>query len=241
MELLLSMYVKLLLVCFALFSAFFSHAKIRASVSPEFPDGLHRQYLQYMADKLGMELDIHPMPLARRIRQFENGKLDILVGMIKRKKNEDKHIYLQPGYEQLPVGFFVLQENRDKLVELANLNDLIVGVTNGSEFFNRVTRSNVTTVELNSLSQKIGLLLKGRIGAFVHYRQSTMSKLINANLEKKIVLAQYQSDVYESHHYVINEDSSLYPVKNKLEQIIMLGLKEGDFKKIRQRYYQNKL
>ena len=68
-----------------------------------------------MADKLGMALDIYPMPLARRIKQFENGKLDILVGLIKRKRNEEKLIYLEPVYEKLPVGFFVLQENQDQL------------------------------------------------------------------------------------------------------------------------------
>lgn len=235
------MYVKLLFLCFSLLLAFASDAKIRASVSPEFPNGLHHQYLKYMAAKLGMELDIHPMPLARRIKQFENGKLDILVGLIKRKKNEKKLIYLEPGYEKLPVGFFVLQENRDQLMEEKDLNELIIGVTNGSEFFDRVVKSEVPIVELNSLSQKIGLLLKQRIGAFVHYRQSTMSKLIKANLDKRVVLAQYQPDIFESHHYVLSKESSLYPIKDKLEQIIRLGLKNGDFQKIRQSYYKNKL
>lgn len=194
-----------------------------------------------MADKLGMELDVHPMPLARRIKQFENGKLDILVGLIKRKRNEDKLIYLEPGYEKLPVGFFVLEQNKAQLTKASDLNDLFIGVTNGSEFFDRVIKSKVTTVELNSLSQKIGLLLKERISAFVHYRQSTMSKLVATNLDKKIVLAQYQADVFESHHYVISKKSILYPLKDKLEHIIRSGLNNGDFQKIRQSYYQNKL
>jgi hypothetical protein len=40
---------------------------IRAAVAKEFKDGLHSRYLKYIATKLGMEIEVTVMPLARRI------------------------------------------------------------------------------------------------------------------------------------------------------------------------------
>lgn len=221
--------------------AFNSHAEIKSSVSPEFQNGLHAQYLKYIADKMQMSLDIQPMPFARRIKQFEQGKLDMLVGLIKRKEGHQDFIYLEPGYEKLASSFFVLKENRHKLKNKEDLTDFIVGVTNGSEYFDEFERQQeITRVEVNSLKQKIGLLSKGRIGTFLHYRQSTMAKLLKNDLQDRIVLAEYQPKTHESHHFVITEKSSLFPFKNKLEKIIASGVKNGDFSKIRSDYYKAK-
>lgn len=233
--------IKWLLCFWGLLQAFEIQAQIRTSVSPEFANGLHSRYLEYIADKLGKELDLQPMPLARRIKQLEDGKLDILVGIIKRLKNKEKLIYLEPSYEKLPASFFVLKEHRHKLVEQQDLSNLIVGVTNGSEYFDRLTRLDITKVEVNSLQQKIGLLEKDRIDAFLHYRQSTLRKIKSMGLANKITVADYQPQLHVNHHFVIHKNSNLLPLKTKIEQVIKKGVSNGDFLQIRDNYYKNKL
>lgn len=46
---------------------------LRAAVSTNFPDGLHTQYLVYLADKLHVDCEIGTMPYARRLLSVDNG------------------------------------------------------------------------------------------------------------------------------------------------------------------------
>lgn len=237
----MSFILRTICCCFVLVASLGYGAEIRTSVSPEFPNGLHSRYLKYLADKMDMEIDVQPMPIARRIKELENGKLDILVGLIKRRNGNKHFIYLSPGYERLTSSFFVLKEKASQLGSSEDLNKLVIGVTNGSEYFSEFEhRSDVVRVEVSSLEQKIGLLLKGRVDSFLHYRQSTLAKLAKSNLLDKVVLADYQPKVHESHHFVITKASQLFKKKEELEQIIEQGVQNGDFQRMRENYYSKK-
>lgn len=214
-------------------------ANITSSVSPEFPNGLHRQYLNYIANKMNMKLDVQPMPFARRLKQLEIGKLDILVAVIKRTEANSNLIYLKPSYEQVSSSFFVLKRNQHRLTKSSDLKDMVVAITYNAMYFTEFQQiEELSKIPVSSLEQKIKLLQKGRVGTFVHYQQSTLSTLSKMNLADEIVLADFQSKAYEDHYFVITEMSALYPYKAKLEQIIKQGMAEGDFAQIRRNYYQ---
>lgn len=214
-------------------------ATIKSSVSPEFPNGLHLQYLNYIANKLGVDMDIQPMPFARRLKQLEIGKLDILVAVIKRNDTNSNLVYLTPSYEQLASSFFILKNQKHKLSSVDDIQNLIIATTHNAKYFEEFQNfDEINKISVTSLEQKIKLLQKGRVDTFLHYQSSTQSQLDRMNLSDHIVLADYQPSAYEDHYFVITKLSALYPYKQKLEQIIANGIAQGDFAEIRKNFYQ---
>jgi ABC-type amino acid transport substrate-binding protein len=96
----------------AIFHLFFSlHCQsedktIHAAVAEGFIDGLHSKYLEYIADKLSMPISITTIPFARRIKEIEIGRLDIIVGLQQTEERKDKFVYIYPSYESLSYRFF---------------------------------------------------------------------------------------------------------------------------------------
>ena len=214
-------------------------ATIKSSVSPEFPNGLHLQYLNYIANKLGIDIDIQPMPFARRLKQLEIGKLDILVAVIKRNDTNSNLVYLTPSYEQLASSFFILKNQKHKLSSVDDIQNLIIATTHNAKYFEEFQNlDEINKIPVTSLEQKIKLLQKGRVDTFLHYQSSTQSQLDRMNLSDHIVLADCQPSAYEDHYFVITKLSALYPYKQKLEQIIANGIAQGDFAEIRKNFYQ---
>lgn len=217
-----------------------SFAVIKSSVSPEFVNGLHRQYLTYIANKLGAKLDIQPMPFARRLKQLKVGKLDILVAVIKRNEEAASTlVYLEPSYEQLASSFFILKQHQGLLNNANELQNLIIATTFNAKYFTHLELfERVNKIEVASLEQKIRLLQKKRVDAFLHYLPSALSTLQRMGLTDEIVQSKYQPSTFEDHYFVITEDSPLFGQKKQLEQIIATGIAQGDFAQIRQNYYQ---
>ena len=54
---------------------------IKAAVAEGFIDGLHSKYLKYIADKLSLPISTTTIPFARRLKEIELGRLDIIVGL----------------------------------------------------------------------------------------------------------------------------------------------------------------
>jgi len=225
-------------------SAFLGDKKIlviRSAVPEEFKNGLHRKYLVYFADKLSAKLEISTMPFARRLHQLKTGKLDLMIGLQRTEHREDDYIYIFPPYETLKYRFYSLKE---KSVEIANYKDLYnrkVGIHRHSKYYKIFDDdSNIERYPLSTLKQKIKLLLHKRIDVFVHYEESTLPALKELGLEDKIVKTYYQPEHDNQHYLVISSQSSLIPVKTKLENIIKEAIKNGDLLNIRLAHYREK-
>lgn len=230
---------KLLLILLLISPTTLAQDVLRSSVSPEFTKGLHVKYLQYMADKLHMKLDIFPMPFARRIAALRLGQIDLMVGMQRENSLQDDVIYLQPHYEELQHTFFVLKAQQNSINSFEDLKDKTIGVTIHAKYYQRFnSQTDLALVAVSSLKQKIELLQKGRIQTFIHYRESTLPTLEKMGLSDQIVIANYQPT--ESHPYfaTITAKSRLFERKAEIEQIIKEGVANGDFNKIRQQHYQ---
>ena len=80
---------------------------IRSSVSKEFMNGLQVKYLKNIAKHMNMEIEILPMPFARRIKELRQGNLDLLVGLQREDDEQDEVVYIAPSYETLRHTFFV--------------------------------------------------------------------------------------------------------------------------------------
>lgn len=215
--------------------------KMKSSVSPDFPDGLHTQYLQYLADKMELQLEIQPMPLARRLKYINIGRIDVLVSVIKRPMQQKNFVYIEPAYEQLVSNFFILKKNKRKLNQLDDLTKLVVGVTTDAKYFEQFDNlQGVNKIGVTSLKQKILLLSKKRIHTFIHYKHSTLPMLKKMNLDSEVVLANYQPELAESHYFIMSKQSKFYRRLAEFEQVVKTGLSNGDFAKIRENYYLNR-
>lgn len=210
-----------------------------SSVSPEFPNGLHVKYLQYIASKMNMQLDIVPMPFARRMASLQRGQIDLMVSMQKEQKIDQNFIYIYPSYEQLRHTFFVLAGQQTKLTQFEDLLGLNIGVTIDVKYFqNLEQQQGLNLLAVSTLKQKIELLLIGRIDTFIHYQQGTEPVLKLMQLENKVVVAPYQPAELNEYYVVISKKSRLFPYQEKLQHVIKAAVENNDFGKIREQHFQ---
>jgi len=206
---------------------------IKSSVSPEFPSGLHAKYLSYIAQKLDVQLEIYPMPFARRLASLKDGTINLMVGL-KRNHAEQDFEFLNPRYEALRASYFVRFDSQHLASPETKLYELVAGYSiDEKQMLQWAHDTFKDVVTVTSLEQKIRLLAKGRIDTFVHFESSAKYKIRLLGLENKIVAAAYQPGETLSYHFAINSQSELYSLKAKIEKIIALGVENGDFAKIR--------
>ena len=217
------------------------HAKniLYSSVSPEFPAGLHFKYLQHIAQKMDMELDIVPMPFARRVVALQSGLIDLMVGMQREDSRDDDIIYIYPAYEKLRHSFFVLASNQDKLRSFEDLLQLNIGVTIHAKYYQHFQQQpGLSLAAVSTLKQKIELLRKERIDTFIHYQESTEPLLRRMHLDSEIVIAPYQPTEYNEYYITISKNSRLLPYREKLEKLVKTAVENGDLRQIREQHYQ---
>lgn len=211
---------------------------LHASVSPEFPNGLHSKYLQYLAHGLDMTLVISPMPFARRVQALCSGDIDIMVGLQQGHEGKDGLIYLYPNYEQLSHSLFILKKHKFRLHRSEDLRDISVAITIDAQYFDDFYKySGNGVIKVSTLEQKISLLQKGRIDAFIHFKESAMPLIKQKGLSQQIVLANYQPTQKRKYYVAISTNSNLLEHRDTLTQLIKKGIATGEFAAIRTKHY----
>ena len=212
---------------------------ITASVSPEFPNGLHAKYIKFLAKEFNMSLKIKPIPLARRIKELEKGDVDIIV---LAKRDNPELIALMPSYSQIDENLFVRASEKHRISSQEQLSSALIGVSNGSQLPQFLeNRGLANTVDVNSLEQKILMLKRKRIDGFFHTFSSANMVLKEMGEVDDIVPSVWQPGRRKRlSHFVISKKSRLFKYKAQLEQIIQRAKDEGKFIQIRQQHYQSK-
>ena len=211
---------------------------IKSSVPEEINNSLHGKYLKFLANELGMELELTPLPFARRLDALRKGDIDLMVGLQRTEETQDEVVYLYPGYEALRHTFFVLKDENHKLKDFSDLKQLNVGVTIHAKYFERFSKENaLAMIGVSTLKQKIHLLENGRIDTFLHFKESTLPTLERMKLDEKIVLADYQPNERADYYFAMSLNSPLIALKKKFEQAIRAGVETGKFAEIRQQHY----
>lgn len=214
---------------------------IEAAVAEGFANGLHAKYLRYIADKLGVKLNLTTMPFARRVQEIRNGNLDLIVGIQQTEDRKDEFIYVEPYYETLSYRFFTLKENSDKIMHFDDLYQKLVGVNKHSKYFKAFNETDqIYKVDVVSLEQNIHLLLKKRIDALIHYEESTIPTLQRLGVEHLVKKTNYQPDHSNKHYIAISHKSHLTARLAELHLIVRQAIKNGDLMQIRLDHYQQK-
>jgi ABC-type amino acid transport substrate-binding protein len=205
---------------------------LRSSVSPEFMDGLHAKFLSHAAKQMGMELDILPMPFARRVLALRNGDIDIMLGLREGIETRGDFIYLEPSYEILKTGYFILKENYDKVNSEDDLSGLLLGasIVRSSAFTGSLLLEHgVQLVPVSTLQQKIDMLIKGRTDLFSHFIQSTRLVLEDRGLKNKIVLSKIQSHENIHYFFALSTLSPHFDKRHQFEKMLKEQVAKGAF------------
>jgi polar amino acid transport system substrate-binding protein len=177
-----------------------------------------------------------PMQLARRAQALGNGDIDLMVGLQQDHIESNEFVYLQPSYEKLNHSFFVLNANLISTVR--DLSKLNIAVTINAQYFDDLyLYSELGLVEVSTLKQKIGLLKKGRVDAFIHFRESALPMIKRMGWAEEVVLADYQPNQKTEYFVAVSRSSFLCKQRKKLQEIIKEGIKSGDFIAIRAAHY----
>jgi polar amino acid transport system substrate-binding protein len=221
------------------FSGFsFGQEVIRTSVPEEFVNGLHAKYLKNIARHMNMEIEITPMPFARRLRELRQGNLDLLVGLQREDNKQDEVVYIKPSYETLRHTFFVSKKNIDKLQRFSDLKNMYIGVTRHAKYFKQFNQeSGLIMVPVTTLRQKIALLMKGRINTFIHYQESALPLITDMGLQNEIVLADYQPIEVNEYYVTISQNSPLINKKHLFETAVRDAIAHHEFATIRRNHY----
>lgn len=215
--------------------------KLVSAVSPEFPDGLQAQYIKYIARELRTELKILEMPYARRVRELEQGTIDMMVGVSNFLPLDGTAVArLHTPYESLAISLYVAKDAPD-IATVEALNHAIVAVTRHTskvDIYAQIADEN--RVEVSSLQQKIELLLKGRVQAFFHVQESAELFIDDMTLREKIKRATLQPSQKFEQYIAINKHSWLWDHKDEIAEIVEKGVAEGTFLAIRTQYYARK-
>lgn len=233
-------FVVLVLIALLGFVSTVCHGKdvLRSSVSKEFMNGLQVKYLKNIAKHMNMEVEIVPMPFARRIRELREGNLDVLVGLQRVDGTQDEVVYINPSYETLRHTFFVRKDDIGQLLSFTDLKKLNIGVTRNAKYFDRFNQeTDLIMVPVSTLSQKIELLKKGRIDTFIHFQESALPFLSDMGLQDDIVLAQYQPIEVNSYHVTISQNSPFFNKKHLFETAVKDALANNEFATIRREHY----
>ncbi|REL36745.1 substrate-binding periplasmic protein [Thalassotalea euphylliae] len=235
---LLSVFFTLPVTLFAQDTA--SHAEgceVTASVSPDFPKGLHAKYMRYLGQKLNLKVNIKPMPLARRIKELEKGTIDII---ILNYRENPALTFLQPAYSPITEYLFVNHDDKDKITNYRQLINAAIGLNTGSEVFPIFDNDKASKkITVNTLEQKILLLKHNRIDGFFHTNLSTKAVLQQMGLTEDIVKSTWQPQyLRKQSHFVISPNSKLFHRKAELEKIIEQGVANGEFLEIRRVHYK---
>jgi polar amino acid transport system substrate-binding protein len=235
--------MRLYLVFFIIVLGFFSprcfgQEVIRTSVSEEFVNGLHAKYLKNIAKHMNMEIELTPMPFARRLRELRKGNLDLLVGLQHEDDIQDEVVYIKPSYETLRHTFFVSKNNIDNLQSFTDLKKLNIGVTRHAKYFKQFNQEpSLIMVPVSTLRQKIELLKKGRINTFIHYQESALPLITDMGLQNEIVLADYQPTEVNKYYVTISQNSPLIDKKHLFETAVRAAIADQEFATIRREHY----
>ena len=210
---------------------------LKSAVSPDFPKGLHFHYLKYIEEKLATPVEISQMPFARRIYSLESGDIDMMVGL--QAGREGKFIYVFPAYESLTHTLFVRRENVSKIDSKEALYHAVIAFTRQGRYSDTLlSMPQAFQINVESLDQKIAMLMHHRIDGFVHFSDSARSRIHVQGVQNDIVESAYQPEQAHNFHLAIRRGLPVR-LQARLTRIVSEGIAAGNFADIREAYYSD--
>lgn len=128
------------------------------------PYGAEIDLFEALAAKLGVKVEYQPLPFARALAYMEDGRVDLMSGLVKTPERAAFLRYLEPPYKtRSDKAFYALKSSGVALDRYEDLRAYEVGVKAGVKLFPRFDAdSSLRKVEGPAFDQLVLMLDKGR-------------------------------------------------------------------------------
>lgn len=176
-----------------------------------------------------MKIEINESPFTRSLMDMENGKIDIMTGLLKTEERERYIYFVDPPYKTSSYKvFYVLKGKNNMISKYEDLNKLKIGIVFGSKYFLRFDNdSNLIKVKKYHSEELIPLLLNKGIDTFITSEVRGDYLIHEMGLEDKIEKTIYGYFEKTNVYIGISKKSHLAKNIDELSKIINEMIKDG--------------
>lgn len=191
------------LVLFCGLPAAASGGTLHSSVAKEFDTSADVEIIQAIARHLDARVVIEHAPFKRRLSLMQSGRLDFVVGLLKRPEREAFIHYIEPPYKRRSdTVFFLRREGSAAIRTYDDLYPLTIGTILGSKYFPRFDEDPRLNKEpVHDSTANFKKLLSGRIDAAVFPESVGIALIERMAIGEQVVLADYRYSA-EKHVYI---------------------------------------
>jgi ABC-type amino acid transport substrate-binding protein len=227
-----------------------STLKVAIIIEPPFSslkDGKLIGYNVEVAKFLAKSINLSPVfiqcPFARCISMIEQGKADVMLGLLRSPAREKKLMFIAPSLplKYKPLRLFTLTDRNITINTFSDLERLIVGTIRGGIYFPQFDQnSSIKKVEFTTRTQLVNMLLKGRIDAFFEREESIRPLLSKQAYLDKISLSTYEYSEPQRYYIVISKNSHITSYAQKLSNALSILIASGKANEIEQQFLLTK-
>ncbi|MEZ7197454.1 substrate-binding periplasmic protein [Pseudodesulfovibrio karagichevae] len=201
------------------------------------PAGLVVALLDDVAKRMGFKVKFVEVSFHRAMYMLDNGDVDIMPGLFKRKDREERYLYVETPYRYERTSFFVLRDG-PRIDSYDDLRGLTIGTLEEVKYFDRFDNDDTLTKKpVLSDMLNIRKLLEGRIDCFAMAGEVAKQKIVMAGAEKSIVQAAFRPAQKDGVYLVFSRRSPNKDLVEKLNETLSAMEKEGELSRLYQRYF----
>jgi len=193
--------------------------------------------LDDISKRMGFKVKFVEVSFHRGLYMLDNGDVDIMPGLFKRKDREEKYLYVETPYRYERTSFLVLRDG-PKIDSYEDLRGLTIGTLEEVKYFNRFD-SDDTLIKKPVLSDKLNMrkLMEGRIDCLILAGEVAKQNIAMAGGEKSIVQAAFQPRKNDGVYLVFSRRSPNKDLVEGLNKTLSSMDKEGELNRLYQRYF----
>ncbi|WP_339486587.1 substrate-binding periplasmic protein [Pseudomonas sp. EL_65y_Pfl2_R95] len=157
--------------------------------------GLDIDLLHEIAQRSGYKVVVERAPWARGLAALQSGRADMMTGLAKTAEREQYISYLEPAYYACAPRIYVAPQTAPSLTHYQQLAGKRIGYVLDSAYFEPFdSDKKLDKIAVNNESQLLGMLVRGRIQAFVGTDCQVDHVLRDPSMAKRIAKAAYKPD-----------------------------------------------
>ncbi|HAY50177.1 MAG TPA: amino acid ABC transporter substrate-binding protein [Thalassospira sp.] len=203
--------------------------------------GIDVALLAAIANRLGLQLDLHPCPWRRCLKNLEDGDIDVLTSFAYTEERAQFAHYIKPPYSQVTPVFYINRENPVLIEEYNDLRNLTVGAVVDSRYFEPFdSDTTLDKFEAGSETILLRMLTANRLDAIVGSDSNADFEIRRNHLEDTIIKAPFRSGHTNDIHLAVSRKSPLMSRTDQIAEIMQDLLDEGFVANLHKLYWPDK-
>lgn len=204
-------------------------------------EGAEIDVVEALAAKLEMEAVYRILPFKRCLGAMEDGKVDIMTGLLHSDEREQYIHYIKPPYkEKSNKVFYVLKEDADSISTFEDLYSLRVGIKRGVKYFPHFDQDDrIKKIALNTYDQALKLLLEKRIDTFIITDSQGDFIVKEQGAAHEVVKSSYRYDKENKVYIGFSRQSEFLKKNSHAEKIVQDMIISGEVAKIIDDFFVN--